>query len=59
MKIEEAIDYLNTLTGYTFPNPSYRNKALYLGIEALKRLKADREAIPSDKFYRLPGETTD
>ena len=31
--------------------------AIRLGIEGLKRLLGDREAIPGDKFFRLPGET--
>jgi len=59
MTIEEAIDYLNSLHGDTFPYTSYRQKALQLGIEALKNIKADREAIPGRHSIMLPSETAD
>ena len=58
MTIENAIE---NLTYYLQTHSYHFNSNLYnsvnLGIEGLKRLLGDREAIPADKFFRLPGET--
>jgi len=57
MTIKEAIEILDT---HQCANPDLSLKlvaAINLGIEGLKRLLGDREAIPADKFFRLPGET--
>lgn len=58
MTIVEATKVLEDIIKYVEPaDPPEEHQALNLGIEALKRLQADREVIPSDEFFMLPGET--
>jgi len=56
--IDEAIQELTYLTNSGPPYPDQpRIDAARLGIEALKRVKENRETIPTKHTWLLPGET--
>ena len=60
MKIDEAIKILTdqAKAGYRYPREQ-RQAAIRLGIEALKRLKRNRNYRPFVDAGLLPGETKD
>ncbi len=58
MKIERAIKELEITLGYRQSiGPTGELEALALGIEALKRIRHDREAMQAEHVLLLPGET--
>ncbi|MBA7658441.1 hypothetical protein ES703_66392 [subsurface metagenome] len=58
MTIDEAIERLakHTFKPTSEPGREYNN-ALKLGIEAMKRIRHDREAMQAKHILLLPGET--
>ena len=60
MTIDEAIGILQ-FQGAPEEGPTISDfiKARNLGIEALKRLKCEKDEIPADLWNPLPGETKD
>lgn len=58
MKLDEAIEILSDSAhlGMTTFNQDYKD-ALKLGIEALKRLRQEKDEIPDTLWNPLPGET--
>ena len=61
MKLERAIE-LNNISKEGFPvgdDVEDYYLAIKLGIEALKRLKLEKDEIPDSLWNYLPGETKD
>lgn len=58
MTIDEAIRILSDSAnrGMTTFGPDFRD-AERLGIEALKRILAQRVGLPTSRWFTLPGET--
>jgi hypothetical protein len=58
MTIDEAIRILDSSQAPPLMHPESKyNNALNLGIEALKRIKDNRENLLPFTFHKLPGET--